>query len=305
MVRKANQEATFEKRPRKQAEVAEHRELLPTKQDDGTLKRQRVKLSKKEIAKRRKAEAKMQGNGKEKKAGNGKENGRGGRGVKPDAEAHGKSTSEAALHKMAAQVEISAMSLAEKKVAVARLAQRLLEAPHKNVKLLRQLQDLASRDTSAVVQRLALLSEVAVLRDIMPAYRIRLPTEKEMQMQVGADVAELRDYEKTLLRSYEDCLATLGKWLRGSETQRVAAVRGLAALVAKGRDFNGREKIIELLVPVCTWKEEPLRDAACAALVELFAEDGHGEATLLAVHALARSTQHGCSIGTLGMATRT
>ena len=39
MVRKANAEATFEKRPRKQAEVAQHRELLPTKEADGSLKR--------------------------------------------------------------------------------------------------------------------------------------------------------------------------------------------------------------------------------------------------------------------------
>ena len=64
MVRKANAEATFEKRPRKHAEVAQHRELLPTKEADGSLKRQRVKLTKKEIAKQRKAES---GNDKGKK----------------------------------------------------------------------------------------------------------------------------------------------------------------------------------------------------------------------------------------------
>ena len=43
-------------------------------------------------------------------------------------------------------------------------------------------------------------------------------------MQVSTDVAELREYEKVLLRSYEDCLSSLGKWLRGSAPQRVAAV---------------------------------------------------------------------------------
>ena len=274
MVRKANAEATFEKRPRKHAEVAQHRELLPTKEADGSLKRQRVKLTKKEIAKQRKAES---GNDKGKKKKSEK------KAEKLAAAAGGKKTSEAALHKMAAQVETSAMTLDEKKVAVARLSQRLLEAPHKNVKLLRQLHDLATRDPSAVVQRLALLSEVAVLRDVMPAYRIRLPSEKELQMQVSSDVAELRDYEKVLLRSYEDCLASLGKWLRGSPAQRVAAVRGLCALVTKGRDFNAIHKIVEMLVPVCNWKEDALREAACGAMAELFVEDGQGETTLLAV----------------------
>ena len=38
-------------------------------------------------------------------------------------------TSEAALQKMASQVETSAMTLDEKKAAVARLSQRLLQAP--------------------------------------------------------------------------------------------------------------------------------------------------------------------------------
>ena len=71
---------------------------------------------------------------------------------------------------------------------------------------------------------------------------------------MSSDVAELRDYEKVLLRSYEDCLASLGKWLRGSPAQRVAAVRGLCALLTKGRDFNAIHKIIEMLVPVCNWK---------------------------------------------------
>ena len=278
MVRKANAEATFEKRPRKQAEVAQHRELLPTKEADGSLKRKRVQLTKKEIAKQRKAES---GNDKGKKKKSEK------KAEKLAAASSSKKTSEAALHKMAAQVETSAMTLDEKKVAVARLSQRLLEAPHKNVKLLRQLHDLATRDPSAVVQRLALLSEVAVLRDVLPSYRIRLPTEKELQMQVSSDVAELRDYEKVLLRSYEDCLASLGKWLRGSPAQRVAAVRGLCALLTKGRDFNAIHKIIEMLVPVCNWKEEALRDAACGAMAELFVEDGQGEATLLAVRGMA------------------
>ena len=164
MVRSANAEAAFEKRPRKQAEVAQHRELLPTKQADGSLKRQRVKLSKKEIAKQRRAESGSE-KGKKKKSEKKAEK------QASAAASKKRPTSEAALQKMASQVETSAMTLDEKKAAVARLSQRLLQAPHKNVKLLRQLHDLATRDPSAVVQRLALLSEVAVLRDVLPAYR--------------------------------------------------------------------------------------------------------------------------------------
>ena len=176
MVRSANAEAAFEKRPRKQAEVAQHRELLPTKQADGSLKRQRVKLSKKEIAKQRRAESGSE-KGKKKKSEKKAEK------QASAAASKKRPTSEAALQKMASQVETSAMTLDEKKAAVARLSQRLLQAPHKNVKLLRQLHDLATRDPSAVVQRLALLSEVAVLRDVLPAYRQHPPPQPQPQPQ--------------------------------------------------------------------------------------------------------------------------
>ena len=68
---------------------------------------------------------------------------------------------DAAAKKVESVVEsVAEEAVDEKKVAVARLSQRLLEAPHKNVKLLRQLHDLATRDPSAVVQRLALLAGV-------------------------------------------------------------------------------------------------------------------------------------------------
>ena len=56
-------EAAYEQAPRKPARVVEHRELLPTKQADGSLKRQRVQLSAKEIAKRRRQEERQDGEG--------------------------------------------------------------------------------------------------------------------------------------------------------------------------------------------------------------------------------------------------
>ena len=59
------------------------------------------------------------------------------------------------------------------------------------------------------IQRLALLSAVAVLRDLIPAYRIRPPTDKELKMQVSKDVEVLREFERKLLQHYEQAVATL------------------------------------------------------------------------------------------------
>ena len=53
------------------------------------------------------------------------------------------------------------------------------------------------------VRRLAQLSLLAVMRDIVPGYRVRLPTEKELAVPVSKDVQRVRDYESTLLRLYQ------------------------------------------------------------------------------------------------------
>ena len=48
-----------------------------------------------------------------------------------------------------------------------------------------------------------MLSLLAVFKDVLPGYRIRLPTEKELAMPVSKDVKRTRDYEATLLRLYQ------------------------------------------------------------------------------------------------------
>ncbi len=53
------------------------------------------------------------------------------------------------------------------------------------------------------MRRLAQLSLLAVMRDIVPGYRVRLPTEKELLVPVSKDVQRVRDYESTLLRLYQ------------------------------------------------------------------------------------------------------
>lgn len=53
------------------------------------------------------------------------------------------------------------------------------------------------------VARLAMLSLAAVFKDVLPGYRVRLPTEKELAMPISKDVKKVRDYESALLRSYQ------------------------------------------------------------------------------------------------------
>ena len=207
----------------------------------------------------------------------------------PPAEDDGQDEAAAAAAAAAAELESAAL----KRSKIAKTSASILEAPHKHVGLLNDLQHYASHDRSPAIQRLALLSTVAVLRDLIPAYRIRPPTDKEMKMQVTKEVEALREFERKLLLAYEACIATLQKWLKASlEAHRSAAVRGICALLDKGFDFNMRDELIAALVPVANSSDAAERTDACAALVTLFEHDTHGEATLAAVRATSNLLKH-------------
>lgn len=53
------------------------------------------------------------------------------------------------------------------------------------------------------VCHLALLSQYAVFKDIIPGYRIRVPTASEMATKVSKEVHRVRAQEAALLRAYQ------------------------------------------------------------------------------------------------------
>ena len=75
------------------------------------------------------------------------------------------------------------------------------------------------------IVRLALLSLLAVFRDILPGYRIRLPTEKELAMPVSKDVKRTRDYEASLLRLYQVASAMIKLVMRRHKNDAIYVLR--------------------------------------------------------------------------------
>lgn len=64
--------------------------------------------------------------------------------------------------------------------------------------MLRQVEDDDHR-----VCHLALLSQYAVFKDIIPGYRIRVPTAAEKATKVSKDVHRMRTQEMALLTAYQ------------------------------------------------------------------------------------------------------
>ncbi|KAI1316657.1 hypothetical protein EDD11_009692 [Mortierella claussenii] len=116
--------------------------------------------------------------------------------------------------------------LAQKKEEMASVAQTVIADPESNVGGLRKLRAMA-QDPSDVIKKLAMLTQLAVYKDILPGYRIRPLTEKEQGVTVSKEVAKLRDYEQSLLQNYQNYLQSLEKVLSqdksGCEEEEVEA----------------------------------------------------------------------------------
>ncbi|KAG0270631.1 hypothetical protein DFQ27_002622 [Actinomortierella ambigua] len=125
--------------------------------------------------------------------------------------------------------------LAQKKEELAEIAQLVISDPEKNIGQLKRLRNI-SQDPNDAIKKLALLTQLAVFKDILPGYRIRPLTEKERAVQVSKEVAKTRDYEQSLLQNYQNYLVSLEKILSqdksGKEEDDAIAAQEAAAAAA-------------------------------------------------------------------------
>lgn len=70
-----------------------------------------------------------------------------------------------------------------------------------------------------VVRKLAILSQLAVFKDIIPGYRIRALTDKEKEEKVSQMVARTREWEQGLVNVYQQYLKTLESELKGTRIE--------------------------------------------------------------------------------------
>lgn len=67
-----------------------------------------------------------------------------------------------------------------------------------------------------IIRKLAILSQLAIFKDIIPGYRIRALTEAEQAEKVSQMVARTRDWEQGLVVVYQAYLRLLEKELKST-----------------------------------------------------------------------------------------
>ena len=156
-----------------------------------------------------------------------------------------------------------------------------------------------SREQQAQVEhtsKLAILSLLAIFKDILPDYRVRLPTAKEMAVKVSKDVKKLWDYERSLLQHYQEYLKILEKiWdQRGRKQPKrpdslaVTSIICLCELLKSASHFNFRSNILTAVVRPMNHTNDQVSKACCDAVEYVFANDGQGDFALEATRQVAK-----------------
>lgn len=171
-----------------------------------------------------------------------------------------------------------------------------LASPMRQLLAIAATQDTLEHQYTA---HLAMMSLLAVFKDILPSYRIRLPTEQEMAVKVSKDTKKLWDYEKSLLKHYQQYLKLLeGAWNRqstagpeGKPTRcATTAMLSMAELLKTAFAFNFGSQLLVAVVR-CTAVKSAVGDACCEAIKHVFTHDAQGQVAMEAARLLSKMIQ--------------
>nr|POE59019.1 nucleolar complex-associated protein 3 [Quercus suber] len=181
----------------------------------------------------------------------------------------------------------------EAKEELARIAGNISEDPEEHVEQLGGLAKYAESD-NITVKKLALGTQLAVYKDIIPGYRIRGLSKDDMTSKVSKDVRRLRAFEQGLLSGYKAYVQMLGKLTKprrdSDRALRSVAIFCTCTLLINASHFNCRNELITIIVNKLSTRS---RDAdftkCCTTLEELFRDDEEGHASLEVVNQLTKA----------------
>jgi nucleolar complex protein 3 len=187
---------------------------------------------------------------------------------------------------------------------LARLASLLSENPEDHIGMLGDLAEFADSG-NATVKKLALATQLAVYKDIIPGYRIRPLSKEDMTAKVGKEVRAQRTFEQGLLNGVKKYVQLLAKLAKGSAARDTStaslgsvAISCACALLETAPHFNLRNELTAILVTKLSSRSPSTTDQdftrCLKALEHIFREDDDGHISLEAVSQLTKmmKTKH-------------
>ncbi|KAJ7774788.1 nucleolar complex-associated protein-domain-containing protein [Mycena metata] len=183
---------------------------------------------------------------------------------------------------------------------IASICQEIMADPENSLGLLRRLHTFSLAEISTpshpdpvandvIIRKLAILSQLAVFKDIVPGYRIRALTEKEKAEKVSQMVSRTRDWEQGLVVVYQTYLRALEAELKARSELADIALSAVCTLVTELTHFNFRVNLMSCIVARLSKKSwDKASDQCLDAIIKVFRADLTGTASLEVVRLLNR-----------------
>ncbi|KAF8256421.1 nucleolar complex-associated protein-domain-containing protein [Lactarius quietus] len=183
---------------------------------------------------------------------------------------------------------------------IASICQEIVADPENSIGLLRRLHSFSLHEVSSPahpepvvndphVRKLAMLSQLAVFKDIIPGYRIRELTDKEKAEKVSQMVARTREWEQGLVGVYQNYLKCLDRELKAKSGLEGVALQCLCTLFVEVTHFNFRVNIMSAIVARLSKKSWDEASNLCLdSVITVFRADTTGIPSLEIVRLLNR-----------------
>ncbi|KAG7355936.1 CBF/Mak21 family-domain containing protein [Nitzschia inconspicua] len=170
-----------------------------------------------------------------------------------------------------------------------------IRLPSKMQRLL-ELSRIQKNGNDEYIATLAIMSLLAIFKDVLPSYRIRQQTEIERQGKVSKETKALWDYERNLLTHYQQYLQVLEKsWDQGQASPKnpsrvaITAMLSLCELLKAAFHFNFRSNILSIVVRQMNNRHcDQVSESCCRAVEHVFEKDTQGEVAMEAARLVAK-----------------
>lgn len=186
----------------------------------------------------------------------------------------------------------------EAKEEMARIALMVTqEDPEEHVGAFKALAQFG-QSQNTTIKKLALMTQLAVYKDVIPGYRIRPLSEEDMETKVSKEVRKLRAYEQALVGGYQGYIRELGKYAQsgkggtskdGGLSLGSVAISCACALLVAVPHFNFRGDLLKILVGKLSNRKVDADFVKCRETIEtVFQADEDGTPSLDAVSILTK-----------------
>jgi nucleolar complex protein 3 len=184
----------------------------------------------------------------------------------------------------------------EAKEELAQIALLLNEDPEENSGAFKTLAQF-TQSPNTTIKKLALATQLAVYKDVIPGYRIRPLSDEDMETKVSKEVRKLRAYEQALVGGYQGYIRDLAKLVqsgRGTIPESGPSLSSVAigcacTLLISVPHFNFRGELLKILVGKLSTRKIDDDFNKCRETIEtLFRDDEDGTPSLDAVALLTK-----------------